>query len=75
MDDFRKIMLGCELSEYITSRWLAEPDKIETIDFVMVMCQVISGQIVGAAKDLNENPVRLAKVIHEGTLKFIEKMK
>jgi hypothetical protein len=75
MDDFRRIKLGCELSAHITSMWLAESDKIETIDFVMVMCQAISGQIVGAAKDLNDDPVRLAKVIHEGTLKFIEKIK
>ena len=75
MDEFRRIKLGCELSEHITSMWMAEPEKIETLDFVMVMCQAISGQIVGAAKDLNDDPVRIANVIHEGTLKFIEKWK
>ena len=72
MDDFRRIKLGGELSEHITSIWLAEKD-IELLDFEMIICQAISCQIVGAAKDFKKDPTWLANVIHEGTLKFIEK--
>ena len=75
MDDFRRIKLGGDLSAYITHMWLAESEKVELLDFEMVMCQAISCQIVGAAKDLKVDPVKLANAIHEGTLKFIEKWK
>ena len=72
MDEFRKIKLGCELSEHITAMWMAEKN-IELLDFEMVICLAVSGQIVGAAKDFKVDPVWLANVIHEGTLKFVEK--
>ena len=73
MDEFRRIKLGGDLSSYITSMWMAE-DKIELLDFEMVMIQALSAQIIGAAQELKVDPVKLANVIHKGTLRFIERM-
>ena len=73
MDDFRRIRLGCELTAQLTKLWMTENANL--LDFEMILCNALSAQIVGAAKDYKMDPVKLANIIHHFTLKFIEKMK
>ena len=73
MDDYRRIKLGCDLSAQLTAMWMAE--GAELLDFEMILCHVLSAQIVGAAHDYKMDPVKLANIIHHFTLKFIEKTK
>ena len=73
MDDYRRIKLGCDLSEQLTAMWMAE--GAELLDFEIILCHALSAQIVGAAQDYKMDPVKLANIIHTFTLKFIEKTK